>query len=249
MRPEEYALMYRVERDHWWYLGMQHITRVLLNRWYRTGSGLRILDAGCGTGAAMTSYLAEYGQVTGIDLAGEAVRFCALRGARRLARASVMQIPFTGGRFDLVVSLDVLYEQGVPDDTAALREFSRVLVPGGRVLLRLPAYDWLRGRHDQAVHARHRYTRREVAGHLAAAGFEVQLLSYANTFLFPVAACKRLAERFRPAREPRSDLALRTGPWNGLLAAILSAEAPLITRTGLPFGLSVIAVGRKGSDS
>lgn len=244
MEPEEYAVMFGAEERHWWYRGMERITRALLERWYAPGAGLRILDAGCGTGGAMTSYLARYGLVTGVDSAREALAFCRGRGAERLVCASVMQLPFRAGSFDLVTSFDVLYEQGVPDDLAALQEFARVLACGGRVLLRLPAYDWLRGRHDRAVHTRRRYTRRRIASRLAQAGFQIEHLSYANTFLFPIALAKRLPERIRRRAGP-SDLALPVGPFNGLLAAILSAEAPLVARRSLPFGLTVVAAGRK----
>lgn len=236
--------MFGAEERHWWYRGMERIMCALLDRWYAPGAGLRILDAGCGTGGAMTSYLARYGRVTGVDSASAALAFCLARGAERPVRASVMQLPFRSGSFDLVTSFDVLYEQGVPDDLAALREFARVLAGRGRVLVRLPAYDWLRGRHDRAVHTRRRYTRRRIAVLLAQAGFEIEHLSYANTFLFPVALAKRLSDRIRPCAGP-SDLALPVGPFNGLLAAILSAEAPLVARRGLPFGLTVVAAGRK----
>lgn len=237
--------MYRAEQHHWWYQGMQRITQAVLDRWYRHGADLRILDAGCGTGAAMTSYLADYGQVFGFDFAAEALKYCIPRGASRVVQASVMHLPFSSSSFDLVVSFDVLCERAVPEDVAALREFARVLVPGGRTLLRLPAYNWLRGRHDQAVHIRHRYTRRDIAERLRQAGFNVEHLSYANTFLFPVALVKRLLEHLWPRRDGRSDLTLGVGPFNGLLAAILSAEAPRVAREGLPFGLTVLALGRK----
>jgi len=245
MDREEYAIMFQAEDHHWWYQGMARITRALLGRWYLPGQDLRILDAGCGTGGAMTGYLAEYGEVTGFDFSEEALRFCRLRGAGRLVRASVQQMPFTDAAFDLVASLDVLYERGVPDDLGALREFGRVLVPGGRALLRLPAYDWLRGRHDTAVHSRRRYTSQQVADLLFGAGFGVEHISYANTFLFPLALAKRLGERISTRRDARSDLTMKVQPLNGLLRLILAAEAPLVTAWGLPFGLSVVAVGRK----
>ncbi|MGB9870561.1 MAG: class I SAM-dependent methyltransferase [Anaerolineae bacterium] len=248
MNPEEYVIMYRVEDTHWWCRGMARITRALLNRWYRPGAGLRILDAGCGTGGAMASYLRDYGEVTGFDFAGEALHFCRLRGATRLARASVVEVPFADESFDLVVSFDVLCERAVRDDMAALREFHRVLVSGGRVLLRLPAYDWLRGWHDVAVHIRHRYTCDEIARRLREAGFQVDHLSYANMALFPAALVKRTAERLFSRLDGPSDLALEFGPLNGPLKAVLSAEAPLVARWGLPFGLSVVAVGRKPSE-
>lgn len=249
MEPEEYAIMYQAEQTHWWYRGMERITRAVLERWYPPGVGLRILDAGCGTGGVM-EYLADYGQVTGFDLASEALDFCRLRGLQenvRLAQASVAAFPFADKRFDLVVSFDVLYERGVPDDVAALREFARVLVPGGRVLVRLPAHDWLRGRHDEAIHTRHRYTVGKLAAKLGLAGLPVEHLSYANTLLFPVALVKRLAERLWPPQGngSRSDLTMGSGPFNGLLRAMLGAEAPLVTGPDLPFGLTAVAVARK----
>ena len=77
------------------------------------------------------------------------------------------------------------------------------------------------------------------------AGLAVDHLSYANMLLFPIALVKRLAERIRPPRDQRSDLALDVGPLNGVLGAILSVEAPLIAGPGLPFGLTAVAVGRK----
>lgn len=244
MDPREYELMYQVEDRHWWYRGMGIITRALLERWVPPG-GNRILDAGCGTGAAMTGYLAEYGEVTGIDLYSEALEFCHRRNAERLARASVLALPFVSGAFDLVTSFDVLYERGVSDERAALREFFRVLAPKGKVLLRLPAYDWLRGRHDERVHTNRRYTGKLTGELLKESGFSVRHLSYANTLLFPFAVAKRLGEKFFPPGEDHSDLSLKTGVFNDILGSILAGEAPLVAGIGLPFGLSVVAVGEK----
>ncbi len=245
MDPREYELMYSVENGHWWYRGMAAITCAFLDSWYKREGALRILDAGCGTGAAMTTYLARYGTVWGMDLAAEALRFSRRRGAARLARASVARLPCPGGAFDLVTSFDVLYEQAVPSDMAALREFHRVLARGGRLLLRLPALEWMRRAHDEVVHTRHRYTRGEAAALLRESGFRIERVSYANTFLLPAAMLKVFGERLRPPARARSDLALKPGAFNGVLERILAGEAPWVTRIGLPIGLSVFAAGIK----
>jgi len=246
LRPpplEEYAVMYRVEDWHWWYRGMEAISRCVIERHYSRGGRLRILDAGCGTGAVM-GYLADYGTVAGLDYSSEALRFCRLRRRERLAQGSVMALPYRDEAFDLVASFDVLSQYGVTDDQLGLRELARVVARGGRLLLRLPAFAWMRGRHDDAADVEKRYTIHRLGCKLRDAGLEPEHLSYANLWLFPVAAIKRFTERFFPPQNG-SDLTLGTGPFNGLLRALLSSEAPLIARGHLPFGLTLVALARK----
>lgn len=245
MDEREYGVMYKAEDRHWWYRGMGAITRAFLAGAYPATRNLRILDAGCGTGGAIKNYLANYGTVTGVDVHPLALGFCRKRGISDLARGSVSNLPFVSASFDLVTSFEVLYERGVQDDLAAVREFFRVLARGGRLLLRLPAYDWMRGRHDRLVHTARRYTAGRIARLVEEAGMVVEHISYANTFLFPAAAIKRLGERVFSGREDTSDLSLNVGAWNDFLAGILTWEAPLASGPGLPFGLSVFCMSRK----
>jgi SAM-dependent methyltransferase len=193
----------------------------------------------------MTTYLKGFGTVTGCDLSRLALDFCRRRKAARLVHASVLDLPFASASFDLITSFDVLYERAVSNDLSALQEFIRLLTPGGFLFLRLPAYDWLRGAHDEIIHTARRYTTRRIAQLLNQSGLIPVHLSYANTLLFPVAAIKRLAERLLPSREAGSDLKLETGRLNGILQRVLAAEAPWVASRGLPFGLSVIALARK----
>jgi len=54
-----------------------------------------------------------------------------------------------------------------------------------------------------------------------------------------------LSERLFSSSQTGSDLTLDPGPLNGTLRSILSAEAPLISAVGLPFGLTVVALARR----
>jgi SAM-dependent methyltransferase len=247
MEPIEYERMYQAENHHWWYLGMEAITRAVLDHYLYPVANRKILDAGCGTGAAMSTYLADYGNVTGFDLSSLALRSCQSRKLTLLTRASVTEIPYQSSIFDLVTSFDVLYI--VTKDSVAMDEYYRVLRPGGFLLLRLPAYDWLRGQHDITVYTTRRYTVPKVNRMLENSGFRTVRLTYANTFLFPVAVAKRLLERIWPPEQDSSDLSFPVGAFNGLFKRILSFEAPLATRIVLPFGLSVFALGQKPNDS
>jgi len=244
MEPSEYHAIHRVEDHHWWYTGMRAITTALLESIYPDRRDLRILDAGCGTGGAMT-YLARFGHVTGCDVSALALELGRTRGLASLGQASVTALPFAPASFDLVTSFDVLYHRAVGDPRVALRQFRRVLRPGGRVLLRLPALDWLRGGHDVVIHTARRFTTGGVAEALGDAGFAVERLTYANSLLFPLAVARRLLDRVTPGELPaRSDVTRHPAWLDTLLRQPLALEARWLRRRRLAWGLTVVAVGR-----
>jgi SAM-dependent methyltransferase len=244
MDPKEYGIVFAAEDRHWWYVGMKRITLTLVSRLYPYRRDLQILDTGCGTGAAM-GYLAPFGTITGCDLSRLALGYCQKRELSHLCQATVVSLPFADECFDLVTSFDVLYHCDVGDYGQALKEFYRVLKPGGCLFLRLPAYDWLRGRHDEAFHTAHRFTAAELRRALTSANFSVEKLSYANTLLFPLALGKRMAERVVPGKT-ESDIHPNP-PWqDALLVRFLYLEARWLAHHTLPLGLTVVGLGRKG---
>jgi len=238
--------MYRLEDTLWWYRGQRKITQALFDRFLPRGrSPLRILDCGAGSGGSLR-LLAPLGQVTAFDLSHLAAAFYNQRQGGRIARASVEAIPFPDGAFDLVTVFDVLAILSPDQEARALRELSRVIKPGGYLFWREPAFMFLHGPHDHATHVQHRYTKREMAERLDCMGLCPLRLSYSNTILFPIAFARRMLARLRPAAgPPRSDVRPVPEPLNSILAAVLSAEAPLVARFGLPLGLSVLALARK----
>lgn len=241
----EYARMARVEDRHWWYQGMAVLSRSLLDRFAPATSGGRLLDAGCGTGGALATFLSQYGMAFGCDVSAVALSFDKSRRLPRIARATVTRLPFPDEAFDIVTSFDVIYERGVDSDRAALLEMSRVLRRDGVLLLRVPAHNWLRGRHDDATHTARRYSARAIRDLLISAGLTPAHISYANATLFPAVVAKRLAERAWPPAAEASDLDWQAGRFNEPLRALLAAEARIAAGPGLPIGLSVVAVGRK----
>ncbi len=246
MERSEYTIMAAVEDRHWWYGGMRAIAAALLDPVYGGRRDLRILDAGCGTGGNAL-FLRRYGAVVGIDLAAEAVALGGPRLPGVLARGSVLEIPFADASFDLVTSFDVLYHRAVLDEAQALCETRRVLRPGGRLLIRLPAYEFLRSKHDRAVHTRRRYTAGQARALLQAHGFIVERCSYINSLLFPLPLAQRLIERVLPALERHdSDLALPSPLINEALRWPLAAEAAWLARgRSFPVGLSIVCLAHE----
>jgi SAM-dependent methyltransferase len=246
LEKSEYLVMAAVEDRHWWYGGMRAVAAALLDEVYAGRRDLRILDAGCGTGANLR-FLQRYGQTTGIDIAPEAVASSSERSPGAVTRSSVLTLPFASSSFDLVTSFEVLYHRAVPDEMPALREAHRVLRPNGRLLIRLPAFELLRGHHDANVHGRRRYTAADVTGLLNRAGFAVERTTYTNSLLMPLALTQRLIERMRPsAPDVHSDLTLPPGPINEMFRWALAAEAAWVAGGGrFPAGVSVICRARR----
>ncbi len=233
---------HRAEDRHWWYRGRRTvIDRVLCG--IDLPARARILDAGCGSGRNMLE-LRHHGDVTGVELSSTSAALARERDAGEVITGSVLEMPFADDSFDLAVSLDVI--EHLDDDLAALQELRRVVVPGGALLVTVPAYKWLWSGHDELNHHRRRYTRRSLKRVAEAAGWRQVRATYFNSLLLPVAILLRVLDRFnRKATESSLDLWVPPAPFNWLLERPLSIEAAVIARGGsIPAGLSLLAVFR-----
>ena len=245
MDASEYDNIAQLEDAHWWYRGMAVMSETLL-RPHIKDSRLKILDAGCGTGG-MLRRLSPFGVGFGIDFSPLALAHAHRKIPNPLCRASVTQLPFGNRSFDLITSFDVLYHRAIADDQVALNEFARLLKPNGIVIIRVPAFESLRGAHDQLVHTRHRYTANEMRGKIQSAGLKVVRLTYANFFLFIPIYLTRALQLAR-GKEESSDVELPPAILNSLLESLIEIESLLIRFINLPFGVSVFALAIKNED-
>ena len=246
--------MARVEERHWWYRGLRDI----LKRTLRNGKSAmpahpRVLDAGCGTGrnlAALREWF-EPSYIGGFDTSPEALQLARQRvpGAD-LYHSDICAPTLHEGDFDLVVSLDVIYIPGAECARPGLAQIVEALRPGGRLVLNLPAYEWLFSEHDVAIHTSERYTARRILSLLDDLGLQVQLLTYRLCLLFPLVVAVRLPSLFRPRSSDETALSdLHSVPSdaaNRALFAALRAENALIAGgVRFPFGSSVYVIAQK----
>lgn len=236
--------MAEIEDRHWWYRGLRAVIRDAWKRSVGTGeSRADLLDVGCGTGANLAA-LRDLAEPVGIDIAAEAVAFCRRRGLSDTIVGSAEQLPFDSERFDVVLSCDVLSHRSITDKVQPLREITRVLRPGGVLLLNLPAYQSLLSSHDAAVHQDRRFNRRDTRRLVAQAGLSVEWISHWNAALLPATAAVRWLRRGVTDRS--SDLAGASGQSLApALGAVLAAERAIMRRLSLPFGLSVFVIARR----
>lgn len=245
MKPHEHDIMRSVEESYWWYQALrQHVANSV-----RPQPGkFSVLDAGCGSGGMLSKLREDFpaAELTGIDESEHAIALCRERNTgAQLLRAGVHELPFPSGAFDVVLSLDVWVNEGV-DDALAAHETHRVLRPGGKLILNLAAFEFLRGAHDKAVGAVRRYTRAQVRALLEGAEFAVERLTYWNATLMPPIAVLRWLSRRQLARdEVRSDFRPLPSFLNASLARLATLELTASRHLSLPFGTSVFAVARK----
>jgi SAM-dependent methyltransferase len=238
--------MLDVDEQHWWYRGRRRIIAVELDR-LPLPDGARVLDAGCGSGRTLQE-LDRFGDVSGIELNPQAAAVARGRGAFDVRIGRLEELPFPSDTFDLITCLDVI--EHTPDDRATLAELLRVCVPGGWLLVTVPAYQALWSQHDEANHHYRRYARGTLQAAAAQAGWRVHRMTSFNSLLLAPAAAVRLAARRRRSNGGPEKTDLDLGPaWlNGLLERPLKTEARWLARgRTLPVGLSLLAVLQKPS--
>jgi SAM-dependent methyltransferase len=247
MRAEDFELLYQLEEKYWWFAAMRQITDAIAAE-ELAKPRLQILDAGCGTGFNLGYYGASNSHdVYGLDISTAALEHVRKRGFRKVAQASITEIPFRSETFDLVLSFEVVTQTPYDAHESAFGEMHRVLKPGGYLFIRVPAFMWLWSSHDDDLQVRYRYTQDELARQLVHCGFVVEWTSYANGFLFPVILARRFLKRVGIGGGTDVKPLPRGLGWlDTVFRAILSREA-LWFKSGrrLPFGLSLICYARK----
>lgn len=165
---------------------------------------------------------------------------------RRVPDAQLLQLdaahlPFDA-EWDVAGAFDVL--EHLDDDSAALTQLARTVVPGGIVVLTVPQHPWLWSADDEYGRHRRRYRRQELVSRVSGAGLEVVRVTSWVSSLLPLMALSRLRPArgsFDPAHELRQGKLTRA-----VLENVLRGEQALIERgVSLPAGGSLVVVARR----
>ena len=197
--------------------------------------GCKVLEVGAGHGT-MTARLADRGRrVIASDVSARCVeilerRFADVPNVEILAGS--IEVAAESGPYEAAILINVL--EHIEDDRQALRQLVELLEPGGRLVLWVPALDFLYSPFDRKIGHYRRYGVSEIRHKLSEAGLEPSAIRYVN----PVGAVgwlllARVLRRDPVAGYPARFLDRYLIP---LLKAIERHVRP-------PFGQSVFAVG------
>lgn len=246
MNPEEYEILSRVEREHWFYRGKREIVSRWIRRLYGEDRSLKVVDCGCGTGYFAQRLIQKGYEVTGVDdHLDSIVRAKALLGENHFREGSAERFPFPPESVDVITLLDVL--EHLREDRQALRSLYESLKPGGYLIITVPAFMLLWSDWDRALHHFRRYSSSELLSKVREAGFQISFWNYINIVAFPIVAAIRL---LRTLLDPpvdsfnRPENQIPFKPLNRVLEFLFVTLA-VQKWIRFPFGVSLLVVAQK----
>jgi SAM-dependent methyltransferase len=209
-----------------------------------------VLDLGCSTGYLLEDVARSYAGATllGLDLVGAGLRKAhELVPRARLLRADACALPMHDHSVDAILSANLL--EHVPDDRGALREVARVMRPGHRAVVVVPAgpntYDY----YDRFLGHERRYARGELAAKGREAGLGVIEDMYLGSLIYPAFWLVKQRNRRRYGQLAGDALAARVAADvahtqdSGVGRLTTTLERQMLDRgVRLPFGIRNLVV-------
>ncbi len=221
--------------DYWWYRARAELLQVALGE--HLGAPRRLLDVGSADGPSV-----EW-------MRGDHERFAIDVDPRGLAPgrgvcASALGLPFGDGVFDVVGAFDVL--EHCEPEAQAVGEIARVLRPGGRLLMSVPAYTWAWSAHDEQAGHYRRYTRARLVRAIERGGLVVERATYGFAGVFPFFVLERTLRRLRPPPGADAKKLPSVSPtMDRILMGLTHAECKVLRARDLAFGSSVFLAAVK----
>jgi SAM-dependent methyltransferase len=226
------------DQVHWWYVARRRILAELIRREADLPQDARILEIGCGTGHNF-EMLGRLGRLDALEVDGEARALASSRLGHAVGDAPLPELTGVPDRtYHLIALLDVL--EHVDGRAESLASIAAKLAPGGKILVTVPAYQWMWSAHDLAHHHKLRYSKKALRRDAETAGLKVRKIGYFNSLLFPIAAAVRILGKL--TGKTSSDDTLPPRPLNSLFEKIFGLERHIVGRMPFPAGVSIFAL-------
>jgi SAM-dependent methyltransferase len=243
MDESVYHKNFEVEDSYWWFVARNNIIKKIIKEYCRLPEGSVVLDIGCGTGSFAKGISEDY-QVHCLDTSSLALHYCELRGLNNLHNCTVQEFSPNDLSINAITMLDVL--EHIEDDRSVVKRIYEILSKEGIYIATVPAYKWLWSGHDILHQHWRRYKSNELINIIKNEGFTILYHTYFDTFLFPLAALKRIWGKITgEGKKNVEPVELVPDLINKLFTKIFSFEGNLIPKVKFPFGLSILVIAIK----
>jgi SAM-dependent methyltransferase len=226
------------ETFYWWHRVRRHNLYRLLGA--KIGPSARVLEIGCGTGANLRERGERWAIGIGIDLEMRALAYC--RDLATVQAGAVAPLPFLDSAFEAVFMVDVL--EHLADSALLVEEISRVLKPGGAIVIMVPARPELWSYWDEMHGHRRRYTKVTLAA-VFGKGWRLETLEYSFSWMYPIVwVFRRFMQRRR--RPPAHSDFIEIPPTLNTLQVVLGRMEGGVQRCiSAPIGTTLCGVWTK----
>lgn len=168
-----------LEEWHWWYIVRRKIIKLFLLQNENDYNNKTLLDIGCGSGVFLNTISNNFQKALGI----ESFEYNEFK-YNNIKHGTIFDESLIDGKYDYITALDVI--EHIEDEDSFLDRVKSLLHINGKVLLTVPAYQWLYCKYDKEAGHYRRYNKKQIKNLMEKNGFIVENITYFNTFLFPV---------------------------------------------------------------
>jgi len=238
MDPRQYQKMLKHQELHWWFKARRNILATIIKKFCPQSKD--ILEIGAGTGANI-EMLQKFGHLTAIEPNSYA--------RSEITKKFQKNITILDGKlpddlnldkkFDLICLFDVL--EHVKEDLKSLESLKQHLKPNGKLIVTIPAFQFLFSQHDTNLHHFRRYNKTQIEELLTKSNYKIEFTSYFNFLLFPLALISRILLKIFPSKKTQDGQPPKI--INYFWYQIFNFEKFLLkSKIRFPFGLSIITI-------
>ncbi len=237
MDDQEIERLHNLE-SNWWFKAKDNLILSMVKKLPCSGP---VLDVGCCSGRLLKKLSVFFcsDSLHGVDPSSLAVRIAGEEMGIDIKQGNIENLEYEPSSFELVITSDVL--EHTVDDKGAYEELLRVLKPNGRLIITVPAHQWLWSSYDEALDHKRRYSMSTLKALLKRDNIVIEKVGYYYGLLFPVFMMSRLLDLFNKTGS-ESKHEFLPGLVNNILDKLTEFELRYLK---LPFGSTIYTQIRK----
>jgi len=240
MKIQAYESMAELDTKHFWYVSRLQIINSLIYKISNQGVH-KVLDFGCGSGYISKGLQDRFPnlKITSADHNEIALKSVKSKGISDVLDLRVQALQESS--YDIILCLDVL--EHLENDQACLVKLKKSLKKNGKIIVTVPAFEFLWSGEDYVSNHLRRYNKKKLNNLIQKSGFRVEYISYFNFFLFlPILFVLFKNRILFPKSMYESNVKVYPDFLNLLFTKIFSFEEKFIGRIKFPIGFSLVAI-------